>query len=49
MKFIDNKFYTEFNNPKFIISDDEIIRETSLPKSLKTKHEDIYGVKVDEE
>ena len=47
MKFIDNKFYTEVNNPKYIINDDKILRETSPPKSLKTKYEVMYGVKVD--
>ena len=47
MKYIDNKFYTEVNNPKKIINDDKILRETSTPKSLKTKYEVMYGVKVD--
>ena len=47
MKFIENKCYTEVNNPKYINNDDKILRETSPPKSLKTKYEVMYGVKVD--
>ena len=47
MKYINNKFYIEVNNPKYIINDDKILRETSPPKSLKTKYEAMYGVKVD--
>ena len=47
MKYIDDKFYTEVYNPKYIISVDEILRETSPPKSLKTKYEAMYGVKLD--
>ena len=47
MKFIDNKCYTEVNNPKYSINDDKILRETSTPKSLKTKYEIMYGVKVE--
>ena len=47
MKYINNKFYTEVNNSKYIINDDKILRETSPPKSLKIKYEAMYGVKVD--
>ena len=47
MKNINNKFHTEVNNPKNIIIDDKILREISPPKSLKTKYEVMYGVKVD--
>ena len=47
MKFIENKFYTEVNHPKYIINDDKILRETPPPKSFKTKYEVMYGVKVD--
>ena len=46
MKYINNKFYTEVNNPKYIINDGKILRETS-PKSLKSKYEVINGVKLD--
>ena len=47
MKYINNKFYTEVNNPKYIINENKILRETSSPKSLKTKYEVMYGVKLD--
>ena len=47
MKYINNKFYTEVNNSKYIINDGKILREISPPKSLKTKYEAMYGVKVD--
>ena len=29
MKYINNKFYTEVNNSKYIINDDKILREIS--------------------
>ena len=47
MKYINNKFYTEVNNPKYIINDGKILRETSPPKSLKSKYEVMNGVKLD--
>ena len=47
MKYINNKFYTEVNNPKYIINDGKILRETSPPKSLKSKYEVMNGVKID--
>ena len=47
MKYINNKFHTEVNNPKFIIIDGKVLRETSPPKSLKTKYEVMNGVKLD--
>ena len=37
MKYIDNKVYTEVNNPKYIINDDKILRETSPPKVIENK------------
>ena len=39
MKYINNNFYFEANYPKYIISENYISRETSPPKSLKTKYE----------
>ena len=47
MKYLNNKFYTEVNNPKYIINDGQILRETTEPKSLKTKYELMNGVKLD--
>ena len=47
MKYINKKFYTEVNNPKYIINDGKILRETSPPKSLKSKYEVMNGVKLD--
>ena len=47
MKYINNKFYTEVDNPKYIINDGKILRETSPPKSLKSKYEVMNGVKLD--
>ena len=47
MKYLNNKFYTEVNNPKYIINDGQILRETTEPKSLKTKYEHLNGVKLD--
>ena len=47
MKYINNKFYTEVNNPKYIINDGKILRETSPTKSLKSKYEVMNGVKLD--
>ena len=44
---MNNKFYTEVNNPKYIINDGKILRETSPPKSLKSKYEVMNGVKLD--
>ena len=48
MKYINNKFYTEVNNPKYIINDGKVPRETSPPKSLKSKFEVMNGVKLDD-
>ena len=45
MKYISNKFYTEVNNPKYIINDGIVLRETTAPKSLKTKNEIMNDVK----
>ena len=47
MKYLNNKFYTEVKNPKYIINDGQILRETTEPKSLKTKYELMNGVKLD--
>ena len=47
MKYMNNKFYTEGNNPKYIINDGNVLRGTSPPKSLKSKYEDMNGVKLD--
>ena len=46
MKYINNNFYTEVNNSKYIINDGKVLRETSLPKSLKSKYEVKNGVKL---
>ena len=47
MKYLNNKFYTEVNNDKYIINDGKIFRETVAPKSLKTKYEVMNGVKLE--
>ena len=47
MKYINNKFYTEGNNPKYIINDGKVPRETSPPKSLKYRYEVMNGVQLD--
>ena len=39
MKYLNNKFYTEVNNDKYIINDGKIYRETVAPKSIKTRYE----------
>ena len=44
---MNNKFYIEVNNPKFIFSENETLRETSPPKSLKTKSELMNGGKLE--
>ena len=45
MKYINDKFYIEVNNPKYIINDRTILRETTVPKSSKTKFEILRDVK----
>ena len=47
MKYQDNKFYIEVRSPKYTIIDGKIYRETSTPKSLKTRYETMNGVKLD--
>ena len=47
MKYINNKFYTEVNNQKYIINDNKIYRETVAPKSVKTRYEVMNGVKLE--
>ena len=47
MKYLNNKFYTEVKNDKYIINDGKIYRETIAPKSLKTKYEIMNGVKLE--
>ena len=47
MKDLNNKFYTEVINPKFIMNDGKVLRETSPPRSLKSKYEVMNGVKLD--
>ena len=37
MKYLNNKFYTECKNDKYIIQEGKIFRETVVPKSLKTR------------
>ena len=44
-KYLNDKFYTEVKNEKYIIHDGKIFRET-VPKSLKTQYETIHGTKV---
>ena len=45
-KYLNNKFYSEVKNEKYIIHDGKIFRETVIPKSLKTQYEAIYDMKV---
>ena len=47
MKYLNNKFYTEYTNDKYIIHENKIFRETVAPKSLKTKHEAMNNTKID--
>ena len=47
MKYLNNKFYTECKNDKYIIQEGKIFRETVAPKSLKTRYEAINNVKID--
>ena len=47
MKYLNNKFYTEVNNDKYIINDGKIYRETVPPKSLKTRYEIMNNIKLD--
>ena len=45
MKYLNNKFYTECSNDKYI-HENKIFRETVAPKSLKTRYEAINNVKL---
>ena len=47
MKYLNNKFYTEYTNDKYIIHENKIFRETVAPKSLKTKYEAMNNTKID--
>ena len=47
MKYLNNKFYTERSNDKYIIHENKIFRETVAPKSLKTRYKAINNVKLD--
>ena len=47
MKYINNEFYTEVNNPKYTFNDENIFKETSRPKSLETKYEGLNGGKLE--
>ena len=44
-KYLNNKFYSEVKNEKYIIHEGKIFRET-VPKSLKTQYETIHERKV---
>ena len=46
MKYLNDKFYSEFKNPKYIIDNGIILRETVTPKSLKIQYELIHDTKV---
>ena len=45
-KYLNNKFYSEVKNDKYIIHDYKIFRETVIPKSLKTQYETNHDTKV---
>ena len=47
MKYLNDKFYTECKNDKYIIHENKIYRETAAPKSLKTKYEAMNDTKID--
>ena len=47
MKHLNNKFYTECTNDKYIIHEGKIFRETVAPKSLKTRYEAINDVELE--
>ena len=46
MKYINNKFYKELENEKYIIHDGKIMFETKMPKSLKTRYEVMFNTKL---
>ena len=46
MKYINNKFYKELENEKYIIHDGKIMFETKTPKSVKTRFEVIFNTKL---
>ena len=45
VKYLNDKFYTEVKNEKYVIHEGKIFRET-FPKSLKTQYELIHDMKV---
>ena len=45
MKYINNKFYIELKNEKYIIYDGKIIFKTKMPKTLKTRYEFMFNTK----
>ena len=46
MKYINNKFYQELENEKCIIPDGRIMLETNMTKSLKTRYEVMFNIKL---
>ena len=46
MIYLNENFFTEVKNNKYIIHDNKIYRETQIPKSLKTRYEIINSTKI---
>ncbi len=46
IKYINNRFYTEVKNEKYIIQDGKFLRETVTPKSIRTRYEVINYVRL---
>ena len=45
MEYLNNKFYKEFENEKYIIHDGKNMFATKMPKSLKTRYEVMFNIK----
>ena len=46
MIYLNEKFFTEIKNEIYIIHNNKIYRQTSFPKSLKTRYELINNTKI---
>lgn len=42
-KYLNEKFYSEIENPKYVNNNGIILRETVTPKSLKIQYELIHS------
>ena len=46
MIYLNEKFYTEIKNENYIIYNNNIYRQTNIPKNLKSRYELINNQKV---